>query len=106
MAIAIAFNGAGDRGRITWFTVQDDKGKIWRYDRTESEVDPSAAIDVRCGQSDNRQTLAFVRGDDGRPILQQQGDGLPEKIIVGFDDPIKLSAVDLAEFAQNPIRYN
>jgi hypothetical protein len=86
MAVAERFMGAGEAQRVHWFTVRDNEGVIWRYQRTSSPIDPSALVHVRWENNGILFVPVLIRDDAGLPYLRQDGPGLPERIIVSFDD--------------------
>jgi hypothetical protein len=73
--------------RLDWLKIEDEDGAIWKYGRRENaSLDTPAHVE---GQyyGGSKIRAALVRGADGKPILRQDGPGLPLKIVVNYVTP-------------------
>lgn len=81
MATAYRIRDGG--GNREWLIIEDDAGRRWQYDRTDEVANPDAPIHVKW-----EADVWFVRDADNRPLLRQDEDGLPERIVVAWDDTL------------------
>ena len=66
---------------VDWLKIEDDTGKVWRYDCTE-ETNLTSPPHVFCGLDEGRLTVKLACRRDGKAVLRQDEPGLPERIIV------------------------
>jgi hypothetical protein len=65
-----------------WIEITDDLGGHWRYGRGDhARSAPAVHVQVK----GDKPTL--LKDGSGRPVLHLEEEGLPEKIIVRFEDP-------------------
>jgi hypothetical protein len=80
-----------DPTRLDWLTIEDSDNRIWRYRRI-GMADLAEPADVE-GHLKNGHPFraSLVRDNDGHPMLQQDGSGLPRILILEFiEDPSNL----------------
>ncbi len=88
MSSAKKVQSAGGEQRITWLVVEDDGGQVWKYSRTNNTVDAEEVVVLKGIAGNAAFVPTLIPGEDGRPLFRQDEDGLPTRIIVGFDDPL------------------
>jgi hypothetical protein len=73
---------------LAWFTVQDDDGKTWRYERRGGlSLDTPAHVEGQYFGGESIRT-ALVRDEDSVALLGQDGPGLPARIVVDYVSPV------------------
>jgi|GEM_PF-2652829 len=92
---------------LVWLSVVDEEGRIWRYGRRGiTTQDVPAHIEGRYFGRSTTIRVVLVRGHDGRPVLRQDGPGLPKRIVVNYSPPATKDApVALATCPQGKIEY-
>jgi hypothetical protein len=74
--------------RLEWLVVEDDHGREWRYRRVGAADTAEVAHVEGHYLQGHPIRAALVRDDDGHPLLQQRGPGLPRTLIIDHvDDP-------------------
>lgn len=74
--------------KLDWLTVEDDKGKVWKYRRVGA-LDLAEPAHVEGHLKHGHPFRAgLIRDDDGHPMLRQDGPGLPRILVVEYiEDP-------------------
>jgi hypothetical protein len=86
MAAARAIKDVGPQ--LAWLTIEDDGGREWRYRRVGAADTAEVAHVEGHYLQGHPIRAALVRDDDGHPLLQQPGPGLPRTLIIDHvDDP-------------------
>jgi hypothetical protein len=62
---------------VDWLKIEDDTGKVWRYDRI-GETDLTSPPHVFCWLDGGRLMVNLARRHDGEADLRQDEPGLPE----------------------------
>ena len=66
--------------RLDWLTIEDSDDRIWQYRRI-GMADLAEAADVEGHLKNGHPFRAgLVRDNDGHPMLQQDGPGLPAQL--------------------------
>lgn len=74
--------------KLAWLVVKDTDGREWRYRRVRP-ADTAKVAQVEGHYHKGEPIRAsLVRDDNGHPLLQQPGPGLPRVLIIDHvDDP-------------------
>jgi hypothetical protein len=78
-----------ERTALAWLEIEDEDGAKYRYAKKGLGPD-GAPLHVAWEYTGGPLRAKLVRGDDGRPVLRQDGPGLPAKIVVDY---IELTAM-------------
>jgi hypothetical protein len=79
---------------LAWLEIEDEDGAKYRYAKRGLAPDGSP-LHVAWEFTGGPLRAKLVREDDGRPVLRQEGPGLPAKIVVDY---IELTAMPGAPF--------
>src|SRR5262245_46449001 len=73
---------------LQWLTIEDTDGRIWRYRRV-GQADLAEEVQVEGHLKNGHPFRAnLVRDNDGHPLLQKDGPGLPQTMVIEFiEDP-------------------
>jgi hypothetical protein len=86
MAVAKAVTG-WDRSAFAWVDIEDADGASHRYKKGRLAPD-GGVVHVSYGldASGTTQNLGLVRGTDRQSVLRQDGPGLPDRIVVEYNE--------------------
>lgn len=82
MAIAKTI-GEVEPKQLDWLEVVDEDGMAWRYNRGDA-VDSAFPAHVNGQPAGTVIRAVLVRDKEGKVILRQDGDGLPNRIVVNY----------------------
>ena len=78
-----------ERAALAWLEIEDEDGAKYRY--VKRGLAPGGApLHVAWEYLGGPLRAKLVRGVDGKPVLRQDGPGLPAKIVVDY---IELTAI-------------
>lgn len=67
---------------LRWLEIEDSEGKVWHYERRDIPRGPVEEVHVRSTIIARAIQAYVARGEDGAALLQQEGPGLPKRIVV------------------------